>query len=398
MLGLVGGGCSNDSNSPPPALVPTTVTLAGNAQSGAIGTALASPISMTITDQNGDPMPGVFAGFGVTAGGGFTTAASSTTDQQGVVTATWTLGNTVGAGNNAVRGSVLGYQGLAPAFTASGTPLVSAYDIDLRFLTPMSISQTAAFTAAAARWKSIVVGDLPPDLVVAAPGDCFANSPAMNEVVDDIVIFASVDSIDGPLGILGGASPCWIRDVGSLTLVGGMVFDSADVGFLEAQGILDAVILHEMGHVLGVGTLWTFVAPPLLVGGGTPNPIFNGVSGVFQFGRDGGSVYTGTPVPVENLGGPGTADGHWRESVMGQELMTGYISLVSNPLSTITVGSLADLGYTVSYANADPYTVSSVNVRAAPEAMGVRLVEMLSPVTIRAVDSQGRITRVREPR
>lgn len=28
-----------------------------------------------------------------------------------------------------------------------------------------------------------------------------------------------------------------------------------------------------------------------------------------------------TPVPVANTGGPGTRDGHWRESVFGNELL-----------------------------------------------------------------------------
>jgi len=279
----------------------------------------------------------------------------------------------------------VGFAGATPTFLASGTPIVSQYNIDLEFLTPMTPSQTAAFTSAAARWSSIIVGDLPSDRVVAAPGDCFDNSPAQDEVVDDILIFATVDSIDGPGGILGGASPCWIRDVGSLTLVGGMVFDSADLATLESLGILQAAILHEMGHVLGIGTLWDYVTPSLLVNGGTANPYFNGANGVFRFGLDGGGSYPGTPVPVENQGGPGTADSHWRESVMGAELMTGYVSLTGNPLSTITIGSLADMAYTVSYANADPYTVSPINLRMGPGVTPMLLREGHPAVTIKRV-------------
>ena len=34
---------------------------------------------------------------------------------------------------------------------------------------------------------------------------------------------------------------------------GSRIFDSADVGNLEAEGTFDDVILHEMGHVVGVG-------------------------------------------------------------------------------------------------------------------------------------------------
>ena len=40
-----------------------------------------------------------------------------------------------------------------------------------------------------------------------------------------------------------------------------MQFDSADLASLEAQGQLVNVILHEMGHVLGLGTIWTGQGP-----------------------------------------------------------------------------------------------------------------------------------------
>jgi hypothetical protein len=34
-------------------------------------------------------------------------------------------------------------------------------------------------------------------------------------------------------------------------------FDSADLAFMVQSGTINGVILHEMGHVLGIGTLWT---------------------------------------------------------------------------------------------------------------------------------------------
>ncbi len=57
-------------------------------------------------------------------------------------------------------------------------------------------------------------------------------------------------------------------------------------------------------------------------------------------------------------GGVGSAGSHWRESVFDTELMT---SLAENtgtamPISRITVGQFADLGYVVNYAAADAYT------------------------------------------
>jgi hypothetical protein len=64
-------------------------------------------------------------------------------------------------------------------------------------------------------------------------------------------------------------------------------------------------------------------------------------------------------VPVENTGGGGTRDSHWRESVHNAELMTGWIEGggTPNPLSVITIGSLADLGYAVNMEAADPYVL-----------------------------------------
>ena len=62
-------------------------------------------------------------------------------------------------------------------------------------------------------------------------------------------------------------------------------------------------------------------------------------------------------VPVENTGGPGTADGHWRETVFRNELMSGFIGDPGNPLSRMTAASLGDLGYQVDIDAAEPYTL-----------------------------------------
>ena len=42
------------------------------------------------------------------------------------------------------------------------------------------------------------------------------------------------------------------------------------------------------------------------------------------------------------MGEPGTVDAHWRELVFDNELMTGFINFGTNPLSGVTVSSLAD--------------------------------------------------------
>jgi hypothetical protein len=65
-------------------------------------------------------------------------------------------------------------------------------------------------------------------------------------------------------------------------------------------------------------------------------------------------------VPVENTGGPATADGHWRETIFRNELMSGFIEQPGNPVSRLTVASLADLGYAGDLDAAEPYALPDV--------------------------------------
>ena len=115
-----------------------------------------------------------------------------------------------------------------------------------------------------------------------------------------------------------------------------MSFDTADLADMEAAGTLNDVITHEMGHVLGIGTIWT--RKRLLRGGGGNNPTFTGTVAKAEFGilRGSGPV----AVPVENTGGPGTAGGHWRETVFRNELMSGFISVSYTHLTLPTIYSV----------------------------------------------------------
>jgi hypothetical protein len=60
----------------------------------------------------------------------------------------------------------------------------------------------------------------------------------------------------------------------------------------------------------------------------------------------------------------GTFCSHWDEVCMGSELMTGFLEKnddETHPLSRITIAGLGDLGYTVDYTTADPYTVDNLD-------------------------------------
>lgn len=216
-------------------------------------------------------------------------------------------------------------------------PLYSEFDVEVRFIdNSMTASQQALFSSAADRWSQIIIGDIA-DVVVPGFG-----------WVDDVVIDASAPAIDGVGNILGQAGPSFVRTGSFLPARGTMSFDSADIVNMEASGQLFDVILHEMGHVLGIGTIWSNLG--LITGAGGANPQFTGINALNAYNAMFGLA--AASVPVENTGGPGTADAHWRETVFGNELMTGFID-ATNPVSIVTVASLSDLGYAINMNASD---------------------------------------------
>jgi hypothetical protein len=133
---------------------------------------------------------------------------------------------------------------------------------------------------------------------------------------------------------------------------------------------VDELLAHETGHVLGIGTLWSY------------NNVY--LDNSFQYtGAHGLAAYraefdpAATFVPVENAGNPGTPNSHWDQLMRsspqegnpldpwsldprvgvvdplgrdrGLELMTGAIDpdFLEPFLSRFGVESMRDLGYTV---------------------------------------------------
>ena len=268
----------------------------------------------------------------------------------------------------------------ADGVTRITVPSTSGFDIELNFLTSATASQRLAFQNAAAKWGSLITGDLPTEQVTIPLLGC---GGAVDEYADDVNIRVVLGPIDGPGGTLGAAAPCWMRAVyRGLPAFGVMIFDTDDLDALETAGQLTDVITHEMGHVLGIGSLWqdfnlfednygplsTCPAEAAL-----QDPFFSGTQAQAVFASLGTGGYTGNTVPVENLYGDGTRCVHWRESVLDTELMTGFAeaSGTAMPLSELTVKSLADMGYTVAVSGWDAFTCPA----CAPPAPGVAAVE-----------------------
>ena len=236
------------------------------------------------------------------------------------------------------------------------------YDITLRLDPSMRPEFRQAFTDAAARWESVLVAGAP-DVALDLPAGLFGWVPAYSGVVDDVLIDARDSAIDGSGQVLGRAGGLLIRQPAWQPYYGVMEFDTADLDDLLASGRLGDVILHEMGHVLGLGTNWvlTGFVTDLLT-----DPAYTGRGGVAAYQQLGGARY----VPLENDGGLGTVIGHWREETFGDELMTGYLGSRPTRLSRLTVAALADLGYGVDLDQADAYSLPtpSAAARAVDEA------------------------------
>ena len=361
----------------------------GNGQRAQPGHPVPIDPSVVVSNVNGRPLAGVTVTFAVASGGGVVFGAVATTGSDGIAAVgQWNMGPS--PGSNTLTASVTGLPSVT--FTATASTAVSAYTIDLRFLGNLSPSQSQAFQNARNRLQRVIVGDLANQPVNRPAGECLDNQPAVNETIDDLLIFAEVAAIDGPGMILGQAGPCFVRQIGNLPAIGVMQFDVADLNNLENQGLLQFVILHEMLHVIGFGSTWTSVG--LLSGSATTDPFFTGSQAIGAFNSLGGTAFVGNKVPVEGTGGSGTRNSHWRETVFKNELMTGFLNNGANPLSLVTVNSLADMGYTVDPNEADafaivpPFTLPSMNNRS-----GIPLDDAWNGPLF-SIDVQGNVRRI----
>ena len=333
--------------------------VSGNNQSALAGTALPQPVTLAAADQYGNKADGVVANFSPTTGGGSLAAFTATAAADGTITMPrFTLGR------SALPQQVIASIGAKSTIISAS--VLSDYVIDVRLWgPPMTTDQQALFTNAAARIRGFVVAAVPTaDATGADPASCGVTGvPVLAEQVPGVIIYASVRSIDGPGRVLAHAGPCYTRDQNDVrTVIGSMEVDADDLAGLSNTGILQDVITHEMLHVVGFGVFWNNLG--LLSGFNTPSVAFTGSGAILGCILTGGTTSCQTSVPVESVGGAGTANSHWRETTFGPELMTGFVNAPPMPLSIITVRSIADIGYGVNQAAADPYQIFLGSLRA----------------------------------
>ena len=232
-------------------------------------------------------------------------------------------------------------------------------DLDLTNVAP---GLRGAFVRAEQIWESRINGyssSLPAAVQSQLTGRLTINANTFFDAPGGLLGFAGPDVLAQTFTTVG--NPANGRSLLTTAVVSGsMSFDLADA---NGPQFADTV-LHEMGHVLGIGTLWELNG--IVNAAGTERGLLQNRRGLFQYiGRNGlhgfreqSGHHRANYVPTENFGGPGTALGHWAGGTSPNwffapangsrvEILTGFATGAPTFISEATWGSLADVGWSV---------------------------------------------------
>jgi hypothetical protein len=328
-------GGSSDPVAPP---VATTLTANSSANlSGTAGTAVATPPSVLVRDQRGDPMSGVPVAFNVSSGGGSVVGSAAMTNSSGVAAVTsWTLGTTVGT-NTMV------------ASTGS--------------LTPITFTATSVAGAAASITKT--AGDsqsAPAGTAVAIPPSVTVKDANGNLVVGASVTF-SVTAGGG--SVTGGSqttNSSGVATVGGWTLGASAVANSLS----EPVGSLTPAVFTATGTAGAAASITktagdnqsatngtaVAVPPAVTVRDANGNPVA-GVTVIFAVASGGGSLTGGTQ--VTNASGVATV-GSW---TLGAAAGTNTLTATAGSLPSVTFTATAVLSPLCAPANWPSHTIGT---------------------------------------
>ena len=225
------------------------------------------------------------------------------------------------------------------------------YPIEIQVLTSGMQQYSEIFSRAAERWSRVIADTQPP-----------ANVDG--EVIKGLRVVVQVGDFGFEDGIYAESRTRQRREHNAIPVLGEMKLDRQSLEELAPKGMILDVVSHEIGHLLGFGGRWNSLN--LIEGKSTNNPRFKGPNTMREYAK-----LMGYPdpiqIPIEGEGGTATTECHWRNSIFGNELMTGHIEAPGNRLSLLSIASLEDIGYEVNYSAAEPY---SIPTRAEIIALG----------------------------
>jgi hypothetical protein len=269
----------------------------------------------------------------------------------------------------------------------ASTPLVlpvavneALFTVEVEWLTPdVDAAAKAIVDSAALTWQTIVNNTVA-DTVTFRENDILCDNTIV--VRDDFetagvrIYAARIDFMSALAGALpcawrGGSGKSWPEESpqpGQFASVGLTIYSGE--AFELPPDELYSVALHEIGHVLGIGAMWSGE----IRGVSKSDPHFPGPSAVDAFDAADGTSYAGGKVPVQL-----EILAHWRFEPMWIELMAPYhIPGTHSPLSAITLGALADLGWTIEMSLAEPYSILD---GAAAEVRNADVIDLSNDIT-----------------
>jgi len=414
--------------------VTTTATMivldAGNGQQGIVNTALAPPYSVLVTDAVGLPVQNVQVHWAVGVGGGLVSPSTSSTDVNGIASATRTLG--VGAGTQTATASVGGLTGSPVTFTATALA-----DAPFQILKLAGDGQTALINAVVAVAPSVRVtdafGNPIPGVAVSFTPDALGGIVTGGAQTTDA---AGVATVGGwTLGGVVGTHTLSV-DAGTLTPV---VFNATATpgvatSMVIAQGNLQsatvntplpvrpAVVVRDASGNAVPGVAVTFTAGNGSVTGGGPTTDSLGVATVGSWTVDevaGGNTLVATAAGVPSLAFTATGLADVAAQLLKQagdsQAATVNTAVLTRPRARVTdqYGNPV-AGRSVTWALASgggslgtPATVSSdatgiatapawtVGTAAGPNAITASAAGLLgSPVTFSALGLAGAATQM----
>ena len=207
-------------NTPPPPLAFWIIS--GDKQQGLLGEALANPFVVEVRGQSGDPLPGVQVTFSVSSGGGTLSVTITTTDNNGRVKSTLTLGPN--PGTNTVKVAATGIHRTQSVSAIAELPPI-----------PQDVNRDDMVNILDLVLVASALGDEGGDLAADVNGDGVVN-------ILDLV------SVAGALGDVAAAPSANARALAMLTAtdVGRWLAQAGELGLTDATSQRGVLFLEQL--------------------------------------------------------------------------------------------------------------------------------------------------------
>ncbi|HYW50817.1 MAG TPA: hypothetical protein VE861_09435, partial [Gemmatimonadaceae bacterium] len=259
---------------------------------------------------------------------------------------------------------------------------------------PLPLRVLLSMERVAIKWRRALRSTPTGDFVRLQIGEC-RNAVPVAQFITGVRVLIKLDTL--PPRVAGQGGPCVVRGNG-LPLLGTVSLNRFTYNALSDRK-LDDLIQHEVGHVLGLGTVWSRGAFGGLVVGDSEatDPIFVGANALAAFPKLGSSArFGGRLIPLEVR-----VRGHWRGDAFVNEVMSPQLVAAEQATSAVTVAALRDLGWNVELEAYEEYALPSavltggVSPRVIGSAAAVESDLLLPQIMIRngvrvPLDAMGR--------